>query len=576
MDSDDSETMHGGITRPSSSSFPPLHNNGKVEVEIMRGAKLLLLSAAGYSTAIGITVGRWLLLETGEVLLLLFNKNRSITGTDELHDSFASIEDLEKSYSCVDNQQQPSHPIETAADTNNALLQYMGHTFLSIASSPHLRSATLLIFVLSSTTLLVGIVISLNQFQKIKSRVVSSIENGKDKFYQLVVLPTLDGMDQLVLDDIMQIIVKRGMDMWLGMCGGILLYSLPSIPPVGGMIDKDGTVPTAAAAATKEMRRQIICATDPTLERMIFHPGGIWEMLSPNWRDYLIKTVSPRITMRQEQIDNAQSSTRSSKALVADGSSSENENDDDDASFDSPMVCSVPPSIVSSVPSSSMSARGRGDTLYSDDSVNHVDSREPTNTQILSPERDDLLHQRRTRGVTQAPLPTPPSPPSFPILPEEWQLEKMLHRTSLLTTILFVYHLYRSPNTRKAWGYMAHSLASFGLLSTAVSAGIASSVLRSNPSITDGIVNPMMHMICAAVLGQQRWRVILQGRGGEGTAGGVGGGRREVTAIVPSTIQWIFQQLRNQIQRNKRYYLAVLMMYGMGSVSRRRMRKNVR
>lgn len=495
--------------------------------------KLLYISAAGYSTAIGFTAGRWLLKETGEIILLLF-----------FHENGNIIErEMGGEYFCANEQHREGK--EIAHDTTP--LQTVGHTILSVASSPVLRAVILLVFVVSSTTLLVGIVIIVDQFQQIKSRMLSSIENSKEKFCRQVLLPTINCMDQLVLDDVLQIVVKRGMEMWFGMFGGVLLYSVPPLPMLGGVTeDEDDT-----ATISKEVRRRILCATDPSLDRVMFYPGGVWEMLSSNLRDYLVKTMTPTTMRRQHQICSKSTTTTE---MVLDENSSEQDDDDDDASFDTPLV--------SSVPLSEMTSPSRGND--SNCNIHHpVNSRQTI--------QDDLLQQQRRkkrRVVIQPPLPTSPPPP---VLLNDWHLERILRRTSLVTTILFVYHLHRSPNTRKAWGYMVHSLTSLGLVSTAVSAGLSSLVLQSNPSFSDGIVNPIMNAICATVMGRQRWNNMMMVQVEEEEE------QEKVSKgnVPMKSILLMFRQLRNEIQRKKRYYLAILMLYGMSSLSRRRIRSRV-
>ena len=254
-------------------------------------------------------------------------------------------------------------------------------------------------------------------------------------------------------------------------------------------------------------------------------------MISPKWRDCLVKTLTPRTMRRRHQICNSPATTMKTEMIVDDCEM------DDNASFDTPIVSSVPSSEMTTP-----SIRGIvGGTLGSDDSVN-------------------VLQQRRTRRIlTQPPLPISPPPP---LLPEDWHLERILHRTSLVTTVLFVYHLNRSPTTRKAWGCMLHSLTSLGLVSTAISARLVLSVLRSNPSYADGIVNPIIKVMCATMMGQRLWNILMQ----VGEDGVANEGKGDVAM---HRIRWMFHQLRNQIQRNKRYYLAVLMLYGMGRSRRR-------
>ena len=156
-------------------------------------------------------------------------------------------------------------------------------------------------------------------------------------------------------------------------------------------------------------------------------------------------------------------------------------------------------------------------------------------------------------GVSHQSPPPLPNPPPLP----ELHLEKILRRTCLVSTFLFVYHLRRCPNTRKAWGYMANSITSLGLVSTAVGTGLVSSVLSANPSYSEGIVNPMMNAICSTIM-KGGWEMK-----------GNGGGERSMT----HRMEWIISQIRDEIKRNKRYYVAIVMFCGMGSLSRMRRRR---
>ena len=91
----------------------------------------------------------------------------------------------------------------------------------------------------------------------------------------------VNDMDNLVLDKLLSTVVKRGMELSMGKGGGILLYSLPT----GGIRDSDHALDTF----TRDARRRIIRATDHMLEHVLFHPGGIWEMLWPKWTDFLVE-----------------------------------------------------------------------------------------------------------------------------------------------------------------------------------------------------------------------------------------------------------------------------------------------
>jgi hypothetical protein len=334
------------------------------------------------------------------------------------------------------------------------------------------------------------------------------------------------------------------------------LYNVsPMLPLLGGSIGPEvgnagEDVPSSDnATIAREVRRRILNATDPTLERLVFYPGGVWEIVSPKWRDYLVTNLTPgTVRSEQQKIDNIPATATTmttTSVVVVDETSSENDNDDD--SLDTPIVSSVP----SSPPRSALERKGIDE---SDNHHHHPNVRRTTT-------HEEHLRLQRARGAIQPPTATSP-PPS--ILPKDFHLEKLLHRTSLITTILFICHLYRSPNTRKAWRLMANSLTSLGLLSTAISAGVISSTLRSNPSMADGIINPITNVIWASVMGRQQqwWKTRLHVGDGNGTCGGGG------SELVLHRMHWMFHRLRDEIQRKKRYIVAMIMLYGLGRLSK--------
>ena len=71
---------------------------------------------------------------------------------------------------------------------------------------------------------------------------------------------SVDCMDGLVLDDVLQKWIKMGVEFSMGAWGGFVLYSIPEEI-------FEGTVDGA-----KGTRRRLIHAADPSLEQIIFRP----------------------------------------------------------------------------------------------------------------------------------------------------------------------------------------------------------------------------------------------------------------------------------------------------------------
>jgi hypothetical protein len=142
-------------------SAPPPSNTTRNN---MKGAQLLLCSLMGASTAAGITLSRWLLMETGDVLLLFANDETSDShleyGAEETvckSTSESLNEGAAYSFQCADNN----------TEQQNTLTIIIGETLLSIAKSPHLRTVPLVLLIISSTAFVIGIIITKQQLQNI-------------------------------------------------------------------------------------------------------------------------------------------------------------------------------------------------------------------------------------------------------------------------------------------------------------------------------------------------------------------------------------------------------------------------
>ena len=139
---DDKEISENNVSIKKNISAVTSNNNN------MKGVQLILCSLAGISTAVGITITRWILLETGEVLLLFANNNNEPVENDGVCENYMSDSDLTTS-TCT---------IQDYNHQNTSLSNQIGVVLESIASSPHLRCIPIIILLLSSTTLIIGLI----------------------------------------------------------------------------------------------------------------------------------------------------------------------------------------------------------------------------------------------------------------------------------------------------------------------------------------------------------------------------------------------------------------------------------
>ena len=84
---DDKEVSENLVSIKNISTVTSTNNN-------MKGVQLILCSLLGISTAAGITITRWILSETGEVLLLFANNNNDQlpVGDDDVCENYYMID----------------------------------------------------------------------------------------------------------------------------------------------------------------------------------------------------------------------------------------------------------------------------------------------------------------------------------------------------------------------------------------------------------------------------------------------------------------------------------------------------
>eukprot|EP00984_Skeletonema_dohrnii_P002417 scaffold832_cov75-Skeletonema_dohrnii-CCMP3373.AAC.27 len=296
-------------------------------------------------------------------------------------------------------------------------------------------------------------------------------------------------MDNMVMDEYVQWFIQNGVELAFGLGGGIALYSLPETV-FSSISDDEGNKGAI-------VRQRLIHAADPWLERVLFHPGGMWDALPSGCRGLLTndeerkQEVVAMVGQRQEEgvkikmiddsLDNTQETLVGTEISAASIGSTDNETDDDGHEDDDDEFASTPTRHAHSPPMSSVEMKtttGAGDIQSPKESVgealyaticdvvasnvsNAFQSRESA-TRTPRHEREENDRNRQQ----------PPSP--------QEQIEKILHRTTIAATTIFLCQFLSSPTTRRSWASAMKFLTSAGLFSTAISAGVASHLLRSS------------------------------------------------------------------------------------------------
>ena len=369
-------------------------------------------------------------------------------------------------------------------------------------------------------------------------------------------------IDGLVIDDLLQKWVKMGVELSMGVFGGIFLYSLPEEMFANSVNDAKGT------------RRRLIHAADPSLERIIFRPGGVWGVLPSCLRESLASGLMKEIKSGDKLVTGDGSHEGMESASV--GSSNTEEPTDDDSS-DTPLSSPAASVDVGNLSQNqtpvqcardSHRAKGGGGGILSQHNV--VGGSRETIADALSATINDLISSNFTsnrkpsvedgcndRGHKQGgshqgeqyrrdqqsePHPSPPM-----------QLEKTLQCLTAVASFVFLYHLRSSPSTRRAWGSAVKFLASLGLVSTAIGAGVTSTVLSSNEAVFGAMAsNPIVGMLYSKMMDRLRVTQLYK-----------------LPMDIGNRAQLMLNRLREEIKKNKRLQavVAFTVLYGMRRLS---------
>ena len=595
-----------------------------------RGPQLLLLSLAGAGTAAGLSLTRWLLTETGEILLLSSNIN---SGNEEKHEYY-DCEGEEGTEQASFGEEIPS-----SCFPPSSIKIIIGKTLISISSSPQIRCLPLFLILLSSTTFLIGIILTHKQLMRfyavfshfycqneadpkkirivIMTAIVKTIfgEEVADEIevYQPSSLrqlvrhlmlslrkqpnnSVLAKLDNLVMDEYVQKFIQHGVEMVLSVCGGIVLYSLPENlfsppPPPFSTSSCSGNNNGAAAAAgdcnrnnnynSAMVRRRIIHAANPWLERVLFCPGGMWDVLPNGWRDYLVigqedgdatnvdrdkqrKQQRLKIEMVDGSFDNTQETLVGTEITTASIGSTDNETDDDDDEefvstnhhfHSSPQPS---PSVVMKTRNSKGELKAQrdvtrdesvGEALYASicdvvasNLANSFQSRESSRQH----EQEEKVRSKKYKQQTTT-LPPSCSP--------QLQVKNFLHRTTIAATTIFCYQFFASPTTRRSWISAMNFLTSAGLFSTTITAGVASYLLRSSETASPMLCNSNNSAIIKTILCSKVLTPLYSSF--------------DLDTIV-SRVNVLFKRFKEEMKKNKRLQVAFAMtvLYGMKQVRR--------
>eukprot|EP00970_Alexandrium_tamarense_P007686 scaffold1468_cov206-Alexandrium_tamarense.AAC.5 len=553
------------------------------------GPRLLLLSLATATTAATLTVGRYLLSETGDVLLLFADDSLQ----DECNVYYNGM-DTDAIASSAEAMEEGDRQCWTTSATQGNLMNTIGQTLIALSTSPHLRSVPLLLIVISSTAFAIGIILTHSEVQQFYSwctthdlmecgtrcynacvtvrneceqqfvnatgaknwnEAVDVVQNGLKRGKEVVGMKlekTVECIDGLVMDDLLRMVVKVGSEVVLGVGGGIILYSIPEevFPTVDD--DDDGgegvVVSTDVSGRMKNVRRRLIHAVDPTLDQILFRQGGLWDVMPSSWRDALIGLAAVKATMKtncNDKVGTVDSPTADSTANEYDSNSL----DDEETSSGDALVVSPPTHIHFDVKhehnlprdlSASTNGESIADALKAtihDLVVSHLkrNSKQQRSSTTGQTQDDQQLNQ-----LQKPPASSPP--PS--------QFERLLQGATIATTLSFFLHLRSSPSTRKAWGSAFHFLSSVGLLSTAVGASVASKLVSSASSNNIvGMKNPIIGMVCSKLL-------------------------PSTLENVNDKLQRMVTRIKEEMKNNKRLQatLALTVLYGMKRLPRIRKR----
>jgi hypothetical protein len=458
---------------------------------------------------------------------------------------------------------------------DDAVGKRVGMAILSISSSPILRSVPLILFFVSSTAFVIGMVMAHGEIGKFVARIRKWEECGRDISRRLTDVILMGGMadnddtvarteepggggalwkraegmmecmDGIVLDDVLRRLAKTGMEVSMGALGGMLLYSVPDEYFVCGPFVDAGSA-----------RRRLIRAADPYLERILFRPGGAWDILPHNLAEYLmkrrlamghgVKTEAKRISDSDIVVGSRGGKEMALVGIVERTTIGDDSTYDGDDSLDSPMVSGASPGLSRDDEPQLNGAVGVGATIPRQNDNDGECSKKVVEDELLvtTPGSDVVRGEMQIRqysdGEDEDPTSTPP----------ELRLRQILHRTSIVAAFLFSCHLCRSPSTRRAWGSAANFLTSLGLASTAIAAGVVSASLSGANNGTT--IHPILEIFYYKVL--------------EGS----------LASRVHGNVDRLVVRLRDEIKRNKRLQtaLAISVLYWISSLTRKGARRS--
>jgi len=388
-------------------------------------------------------------------------------------------------------------------------------------------------------------------------------------------------MDNMVMDEYVQWFIQNGVELAVGLGGGIALYSLPET--VFSSSDNNDNGNKGAI-----VRQRLIHAADPWLERVLFHPGGMWDALPSGCRGLFmndqerkqevvamvgqrLEEQGVKIKMIDDSLDTTQETLVGTEISAASIGSTDNETDDDGHEDVDDEFASTPTRHAHSPPMSSVEMKTTngdiqspkesvGEALYAticdvvaSNVANAFQSRESTS-------RTPRHEREENDGNSQQ----PPSP--------QEQIEKILHRTTIAATTIFLCQFLSSPTTRRSWVTAMKFLTSAGLFSTAISAGVASHLLHSSDTTTAASTllfgdNATMTILCSKIFD---WIQVPS---------------FPLYSSLPTCVNLekitkkmhvMFHRLREEIKKNKRLQatFALMVLYGVKQLPGRR--RNIR
>ena len=460
----------------------------------------LLFSTAGFVAATATIVGRWVLAETGEVIVLLFSSS------DDAMQCPGQEEGDNVEIDINDNYSTKYYSRQCVNEVGERHEQIIGEIFLTIASSVHLRSATIVLVFLSSAAFVIGIILSQGELRRCWVRIQEWTECGRGLSRQIMAVideakppggfileraeKALECIDGAVLDDVLSKMIKMGAELSIGAVGGILLYSVPH------------EIFSFSSVDARNARRQLIHNVDPALEQILFRPGGAWDVLPHNVADFLIKWGLMRHKYRNAPGGSLELTTTTF---------------DSDDSLDSATISSqeneaevsTAEDVVENDLRQSKDEGSKGERVHD----------------LTNAERAivDKFNSRKSLTEESTVMKEKSTPP-------ELELQKILHRTSIVATILFTCHLCRSPSTRRSWGSALNLVSSLGLATTAIGSGVISAWMNTNNSTA---IDPILEMC---------YLKLLEGSG---------------VSRVMRNVEQMFKQLHEEVKKNKRLQMAL-------------------